>query len=243
MTMQYLNLPHIIYMVLMPVSVIVSYLIFRNKSEKAQRIFLYTICFINIGLFLIYKTDKAINHPEIFDFWADLPLQLCNMNLYLMPIALKTRSKTLYGYLVFVSLMAAALGIFSFDQAYIGRSPFDISVMCYFIDHVIIVDVAMCLVLFGYYKPNKYENVVISMFIMFGFAMIMHSINVIFRATGLSLNANYFVSYGQAGNFGTEILMKIINVPLLYMIPTACILLVAGLVIVAIYNKFTKKKA
>lgn len=243
MTMQYLNLPHWIYMILMPVSVIVAYLIFRNKSEKAQRIFLYTICFINIGLFIIYKTDKAINHPELFDLWADLPLQLCNMNLYLMPIALKTRSKTLYGYLVFVSLMAAALGILSYDQAYVGRSPFDISVMCYFVDHIIIVVVAMCLVLFGYYKPTKYENVIISMFIMFGFAMTMHSINVIFRATGLSPNANYFVSYGQAGNFGTEILMKIINVPLLYMIPTACILLAAGLVIVALYNKFTKKKA
>ena len=243
MTMQYLNLPHWIYMILMPVSVIVSYLIFRNKSEKTQRLYLYILCFINIGLFFIYKTDKAINHPEIFDIWADLPLQLCNMNLYLMPIALKTRNKTLYAYLIFVSLTAAALGIFSFDKAYIGRSMFDIAVLGYFIDHIIIVVVAMCLFLFGYYKPNKYENVIISIFIMFGFAMTMHSINVIFRATKLSLNANYFVSYGQAGNFGTEILMKIINVPLLYMIPTACILLAAGLVIVALYNKFTKKKA
>ena len=100
----------------------------------------------------------------------------------------------------------------------------------------------MCLVLFGYYKPTKYENVIVSMFIMFGFAMTMHSINVIFRATGICETANYFISYGQAGNFGTDILMKIIPVPLLYMIPTACILTVSSLVIVALYNKFVTNK-
>ena len=86
--------------------------IFRKKSEKTRRTAVISIYLFGLLLFIVYKIFLARDtaYSEIcaaagkgeFSWWLELPLQLCNINLLMIPVAVLTMKRPLLSFAFFV---------------------------------------------------------------------------------------------------------------------------------------------
>ena len=71
--------------------IIVIAKLFRNQSLSVRKKVMVWLCSVMIVLFFLYKIALSldaeflvINGIEKFDWWSELPLQLCNINMFLI---------------------------------------------------------------------------------------------------------------------------------------------------------------
>ena len=86
-------------------AIILMWLMLRQKSEKMRTMTIVIICCFNIIAFFIYKFALShdteflnINHLKHFNWFNELPLQLCNINMFLIPIGLLTKKRFILGF-------------------------------------------------------------------------------------------------------------------------------------------------
>ena len=106
---------------------IVSSILLKGKSEKLRKTVLVTACLITLVGFFVYKyylsLDTAFNEITAskggFNWWGELPLQMCNINMILIPIAVMKKSRPLMSFCFFVgplgAMMALAMPGLGFD--------------------------------------------------------------------------------------------------------------------------------
>ena len=82
---------------------------FSGRPEADRERVIYTISACNILFFVLYKGLLSqdgdfleASHMEKFNWLNELPIQLCNINLFLIPIGLKRRDRALMGFSFFV---------------------------------------------------------------------------------------------------------------------------------------------
>ena len=88
---------------------IVSSLLLKNKSEKTRQTVLIAASIVTVIGFLAYKyllsQDVEFNALTAdmggFNWWGELPLNLCNINMILLPIAVYTKKRPLLSFCVF----------------------------------------------------------------------------------------------------------------------------------------------
>ena len=103
---------------------VVSSILLKNKSEKLRKTVLVSACIVTLIGFFIYKyylsIDEEFNVITAstggFNWWGELPLQMCNINMILIPIAVLKKSKPLMSFCFF-------LGPLGFDSGR-RRTPF-----------------------------------------------------------------------------------------------------------------------
>ncbi len=74
-------------------AVLLIFLLLRGKPEARRSRFLIGVCFFNLALFAGYKLSLSMDaayvrayYPNGFNLFNELPLHLCNINLFLIPI-------------------------------------------------------------------------------------------------------------------------------------------------------------
>ena len=110
-----------VHICLLAVGVGAIYLIWyklRGKSEKTRERFLIGLCVANIALYFIYKVFLSVDAEfvqvsglEKFNWFNELPLQLCNINLFLIPIGILTRRRGILGFAFFIAPLGAAMAL------------------------------------------------------------------------------------------------------------------------------------
>ena len=213
------------------VLLIVVSLIMRKRSEKAKRILIGVTCLITLIGFFVYKYflsidqayDEITNNMGGFNWWGELPLQLCNINLILIPIAVLTMKKPLLSFCFFVAPLGALMAILMPANGFSGYSLLLPRMIGFYGTHFIIVIAGLAIATFGLYRP-KFKDIPFTILTIAVIALIVFGINMLLRATGLHPKANYFYSVETEGNFLLEIFHKWIPVPFLYLIPSFLIL-------------------
>ena len=84
-------------------------LILRGKSERTKKTVLVAACILTLIGFFVYKyflsIDAEFNEATVatggFNWWGELPLQLCNINMILIPIAVLTNRRPLMSFCFF----------------------------------------------------------------------------------------------------------------------------------------------
>ena len=211
---------------------IVMSLVMRKRSEKAKRLVIAITCIVTLVGFFVYKYFLSIDtaYNEItqnmggFNWWGELPLQLCNINLILIPIAVLTMKKPLLSFAFFVAPLGALMAILMPANGFSGYSLLLPRMLGFYGTHFIIVIAGLAIVTFGLYRP-KFRDIPFSILTITIVAVIVFGINMLLRATGLHPKANYFFSVETEGNFLLEIFHKWIPVPFLYLIPSFLILI------------------
>lgn len=210
--------------------IIVSILL-RNKSESAKQMTLVIACICTMIGFVVYKyylsLDKEFNIITAdmggFNWWGELPLQLCNINMLLIPVAVMTKNRALSCFSFFVGPLGAMMALMMPSAGFSGYSIFLPRMLGYYGTHFMIVIEGLALVTFGLFKPRLSDlprailTVIIIAFVVFLF-------NLFLRWTGLFPKANYFFSVETEGNFLLEMFHKWIPVPFLYLLPSIVIL-------------------
>ena len=85
--------------------IIVIAKLFRNQSLSVRKKVMVWLCSVMIVLFFLYKIALSldaeflvINGIEKFDWWSELPLQLCNINMFLILYAVIFDKKSIMGF-------------------------------------------------------------------------------------------------------------------------------------------------
>ena len=98
---------------------LVASILLHRKSERTKDIVLITACVITLIGFIFYKAylsaDREYNiitaNMGGFNWWGELPLQLCNINMLMIPIAVWRKSRPLACFCFFLGPLGALMAL------------------------------------------------------------------------------------------------------------------------------------
>jgi len=213
------NLTHLLTITIMPVLIFLGiYYLLRKRSEQSKQKILLFICYSNILLYALYKIVQANEEGYAFDIFTNLPLHFCNLNLILIPIAIHAKSKILMAYQLYFGIPLVALALITVYPTFISRPIWNFTPFIYFYYHSMLAVLPIMLVKFKFYTPS-FKVVLQPTLLLISITVIIHIVNVVFRATGIARESNYFFTYGLEGDFFTELLWRILPYNFFFLLP------------------------
>ena len=229
-------------------------LLVRKRSEKTKKIVLITACVITFIGFFVYKYflsidaeyDKLVIETRGgFTWWAELPLQLCNINMILIPIAVAFDLRPVKSFSFFMAPLGALMALLSPAVGFNGYSIWLPRMLGFYGTHFMIIIEGLALATFGFYRPKfkDFPKTILTIVILL---LVITGINLLLIKTGLYERANYFFTMEHEGISILKLFWSWIPVPVLYLLPGAVILLAYMSLVTApfaIADGIKKKKA
>ena len=212
---------------------IVGSVILRKKSDKTRRVALALTCLLTLVGFFFYKYSLSIdaNYDLLtagtggFNWWNELPLHLCNINMILIPIAVLLNKKPLMSFCFFVAPLGAAMALCMPGAGFDQYSILLPRMLGYYGTHFMIVIEGLAIATLGLYRPH-FRDMPRTILAIFAISLAVFGINMLMRWTGIYPRANYFYSVETDGNFILDLFYRVLPYPYLYLIPCVGILVV-----------------
>lgn len=222
-------------------------LLLRKKSVRTKEIVLVTACLVTLAGFFVYKYALSLDAEydllradmDGFDWWGELPLHLCNVNMILIPIAVLTKRRPLMGFCFFVGPLGAMMALSMPGAGFEDCSLLLPRMLGYFVTHYMVLIEALALVTFGFFRP-EFSDLPGAMASVAGVSFVIFLIDEALRLTCLYPRANYFFAVETEGNFLLEIFHRWIPVPYLYLLPSLVILAVYMALVMAVFTLAAK---
>ncbi|MBQ1631858.1 MAG: YwaF family protein [Clostridia bacterium] len=233
---------------------VIASLLLRKRSERAKKIVLITACVLTFIGFFVYKYflsidteyDKLVIETRGgFSWWAELPLQLCNINMIIIPIAVATKFRPLMSFSFFLAPLGALMALMFPAVGFTDCSIWLPRMIGFYGTHFMIIIEAIALVTFGFYRP-RFQDLPKTVLTLVILMLVITGINLLLIKTGLYNRANYFFTMEHEGISILKLFWSWIPVPVLYLLPGAVILGVYMLLVTtpfAIADRLKKKKA
>jgi len=223
----------------MPITIFLGiYFAISKKDENTKQRALLLICISNAVLYVIYKIVQAIEGGYTFDIFTNLPLHFCNLNLILLPLAIYKKSKTLMAYQVYFGVPLAGLALITIYPAFISRPIWHFTPFVYFYYHSMLLALPLVLIKLKLFTPS-FKVIWQPTLLLVGLTAAIHVVNMIFRATGIAGNANYFFTYGLEGDFFTELLWGILPYNFFFLLPAILLFAPYVFFMTLLFNKIT----
>ena len=139
---------HPLHLSLLAVTVLLPFalhFLFRKKSEVWKTNFLIVLCAVNLLIFFVYKAFLSvdaeflrIDGAERFNWLNELPIQLCNINLFLIPIGLLTKKRFLLGFSFIIAPLGAMMALLFPEPAFHGFSLLVPRILGFYLTHALI---------------------------------------------------------------------------------------------------------
>ncbi len=210
---------------------LLSSLLLRNKSERTRQLVLVCACAVTFIGFFVYKhylsIDADFNRITAdmggFNWWGELPLQLCNINMILIPFAVLRKSRPLMCFCFFLGPLGAMMALVMPGIGFSGYSLLLPRMLGYYGTHFMVVTEGLAVAAFGLFRP-KFRDLPRAVLTAVGITFVIFLINLLLRRSGLHPRANYFYSVETEGNPILELFYRWIPVPFLYTLPSIGIL-------------------
>ncbi len=207
-------------------------LLLRGKSERAKSAVLVFASVLTLIGFVLYKffLSRDSSYNEItanmggFNWWGELPLHLCNVNMILLPVGVLKKNRFIMSFCFFVGPLGALMALVMPGNGFDGYSLLLPRMLGYYGTHFMILTEGLALAAFGLYRP-KLRDLPGTALTILVIAFAVFLINLLLRWSGLHPKANYFYSVETEGNFLLDLFHSWIPVPFLYLIPSFGILI------------------
>ena len=224
-------------------------LILRNRSERARRVVLAALSILTLIGFFVYKYylsldreyDVIMAEMGGFNWWSELPLHLCNINMILLPIAVLKKSRPLMSFCFFLGPLGAVMALLMPGSGFGGHSLLLPRMLGYYGTHFMVIIEALALAVFGLYRP-RFRDLPGTIAALLVVSLAVFGVNALLRATGLHPKANYFFSMETEGNPVLELFYRFVPYPYLYELPSFLILIPYMLIITAGFALADRKK-
>ncbi|HCH28070.1 MAG TPA: hypothetical protein DEW35_01035 [Ruminococcaceae bacterium] len=208
-------------------------LLLKKKDEKAKKTFLVGLCVVNIIVFFVYKGFLSVDRDFLakaeieggFNWFNELPLQLCNINMFLIPIGLLTKKRGILGFSFFLAPLGATMALVFPEPAFQNEPLFMPRILGFYATHFLIVTAGISLATLGFFRP-KFKDLPKVFLTLIVVSFGVHLVNLLLRATGICSYANYFFTMEDGGVSLLKLFAKITTVPFIYMLPSLLILAV-----------------
>lgn len=224
------NAAHLLLLALAAGAVVLLWVLLRGQPERCRSAVLIALCAANIIGFFVYKGFLSRDMQFLqasgldrFNWFSELPIQLCNINMFLIPIGILTKRSSLLGFAFFVAPLAALMALVFPEAPFVGYSLWLPRMLGFYATHILIIVCGLSLVTLGFYRP-QFRDIpgIAGTFFLLGIGAL--AVNFLLRHTVCPL-ANYFFVYG--GDVDISILnlfWKWLPVPFLYELPALLIL-------------------
>ena len=197
------------------------------------------LCFFGYKYCLSVDAEYAAI-PEIaavgpFDWWAELPLYLCNVNIWLLPIGLALNNRTFLSFCFFTGPVGALMALIMPCAGFYDCSIFLPRMIGYLGLHLIGFWGCLSLYPLGFYSPEYKDAKSVSCFSLLLITVIYGIIRLL-RWAKLSAEPNYFYLIDPKGNPILEMLHNLIPYEFLYILP--CLIIVV--LICLLFTAFVK---
>lgn len=152
---------HLLLLLLTAAAVLLIFLLLRKKSEARRSRFLIGACLFNLALFAGYKLSLSMDavyvrayYPNGFNIFNELPLHLCNINLFLIPLGVWKRNRSIMGFSFFVAPLGALMALLFPEPLFSGFSLFLPRIFGYYVTHALLVVCGLSLATLGFYRPD-----------------------------------------------------------------------------------------
>ncbi|MBR6208559.1 MAG: YwaF family protein [Oscillospiraceae bacterium] len=224
-------------------------LLLRKKEEKTRETVLIVTCLVTTVFFFWYKymlsLDREFNVLTAdmggFNWWGELPLHMCNINMLLIPVAVLRKSRPMQSFCFFLGPLGALMALVMPSNGFEGYSLFLPRMLGFYITHCMVIIEGLALAAFGLFRPRFRDlprAALAAMAIAFGAFLV----SMLLRLTGLHPKANYFFSVETEGNPILELFHRWLPFPFLYLIPCNLILLPYMLLVTALFALADKRK-
>lgn len=230
---------------------VISAKLLKEKPLETRRKFLAVIMIITFISFFVYKYYLSIdseysvlceeNDIGAFSWWKELPLQLCNINLILIPVGVITMNRTILNFSLFTGSVGAFMALIMPSVGFYGCSILLPRMLGYYFTHFMVFTGALAIVAYGIHTP-KYRELPMTAVMLLAIAFIVFLIDCLFRFTGVCEFANYFYACDPEGNAILSLLYSIIPVWYLYEVPCLLILVPYMYLVTFICNTVKKEK-
>ena len=218
-------------------------LLLRGKPERTRQTVLASACAATLVFFFVYKYTLSLDteynaitaNVGGFNWWRELPLHLCNINMILIPIAALKKSRPLMCFGFFIGPLSAILALIIPGDGFDGHSLLLPRMLGYYGTHFMIVIEGWALLTFGLFRP-RFSDLPKAVAALFFIALAVFGINLLLRRTGLHPMANYFFTVETEGYPGLETFHSWIPVPFLYLLPGIGVLAVYMALVMALLN-------
>lgn len=236
------NLVHVTVLLLAILMLVVLSIILRKKDQKIKDLVIIGLSIFNILFFVVYKFWLSQDDYD-FNIWNELPLHLCNINMFLIPLGILKKNKYLLTFSFYVAPLGAFMALLFPDLSFINNSIFLLRNIGYYGTHIIIFCLGFLLGTLGYVelKLNNIPKLIISA-ACFSFAAFL--INLLLKAV-TDVDVNYFYVMNPSGISILELFWSFIPLKYLYLLP-AIFILCGYVAILDLINKlivFLKKKS
>ncbi len=226
---------------------IIASLILKDKSDEVKGKVIIAACLITLAVFVLYKYNLSLDeeynmeraHMGGFNWWGELPLHLCNINLILIPLGLSLKKKSLMNFCFIVAPLGAMMAILMPGKEFSGFSILIPRMIGYYGTHYTIVIAGLALATFGLCRP-KFKDIIPTTGTLLLITFFIFLFNVLLRATGIYSRANYFFVMETEGNPLLEIFHSWIPYPGLYILPCTLILIAYMLLITLLFKIIDK---
>lgn len=222
----------------------------RSKGTEYASNLLTGLMFLTIFVYFLYKFFllRDAEYSEILmsnglepaSIWKELPLQLCNINMILIPFALITKQKKLLSFSFYIAPIAAFMALVFPAVGFSGYSLLTPRIFGFYFTHYMIIFCSLAIAFFGIKKPDK-KDIPSVLVMFFALSIFIFLVNVILRSTGLAIDANYFFLMDPEGIGFLDFLYGFIPLKYFYILPALLILFVYIFAVIKIYELFSKK--
>lgn len=189
---------------------------FAHQSQQRRRLFLIILSLIGVLFYVTYWATVTLVPAFL---WVVLPLQLCDLAVFLMPIGLITQKQDLMDFLFYpcgLGAMSALIlmSMMSTDAFYTVNENF-------FFSHFSILCFPLLCIAWGLYDPKPSLNKALRLtVILLVLTAVMHGLNL-FIVQQTHMAAFYFFTIRQYGVFVSPLLgffAKVIPYDYFYML-------------------------
>lgn len=205
----------------------------KDKDDHTKRVILSVVCLITFIGFFVYKYYLSID-PEYnlltadregFNWWNELPMHLCNINMTLIPIAVLRKSRPLMNFCFFIAPLGAMMALAMPTAGFSGYSLLLPRMLGFYGTHFMIVIEGLAIVTLGLYRP-EYRDLPATFLAAVVLTFIIFLFDTLLRFTGIYSRANYFYTYETEGNALLNLFHSWIPIPFLYLLP--CLVILGG---------------
>ena len=229
---------------------VIASLLLRGKSSRVKETVLVVACLVTLVGYFIYKylLSKDTSYNEItavmggFNWWGELPIQLCNINMIIIPIAVLKKSRPLMCFAFFLGPLGALMALVMPGNGFSGYSLLLPRMLGYFGTHFMIVIEGLALATFGLLRP-KYRDIPRTLIASVLILLVVLAINLLLRWSGLHPKSNSMFMMETENNPLLELFYSWIPVPCLYLLPSFVILSVYMLLVTTGFTLADRKKA
>ena len=228
---------------------VVSSLLLRKKDEKTRRNVLAVTCIVTVISFFVYKYFLSIDAQYRvinaamggFNWWSELPLNLCNINMILIPIAVWTKNRALQNFCFFLGPLGALMALIMPSTGFSGYSLLLPRMIGFYFTHYMVFIESIAIASFGLFRP-RFKEIPLTLLTTVVVSFTVFLFNMLLRKTGICPKVNYFFSVETEGNPVLDLFNSWIPVPYLYLMPALVVIGIYMSIVNFFFMVFGKKQ-